>query len=92
MSGSYRLPRVPSHAAEGEKTYTNEDILEALRERIRTTPMQSQAYVAEDLGVTRQYIGQVLQGRRAPGPLIWEALGFELLPPLYRMKRQVPGE
>ena len=51
------------------------DIQAELRTWIATYGNQSAA--AQKMGVTPSYFGEVLQGRRLPGPKILRALGLE---------------
>lgn len=46
----------------------------------------SQSAWAERAGITAQYVGDVLRGKRQPGASICEALGFERVV-LYRRKK-----
>lgn len=48
------------------------DVVEALRFRLGERPV---ARLAEELGVTRQYLSDVLAGKREPGPKILAAVG-----------------
>ena len=49
----------------------------AIRKLKRLCKDRAQAEVARELGVSKQYLGDVLLGRSEPGPLILDALGLE---------------
>jgi transcriptional regulator with XRE-family HTH domain len=53
-----------------------EDPVMQLRERVGSS---SQASVAEEMGVSQQYLSAVLTRRKAPGKSILNALGLERL-------------
>lgn len=51
------------------------DVIRLLEEEVKR--LGSQRALADRLGVTPAYLGDVLRGRRDPGPAILEALGLE---------------
>lgn len=53
---------------------TQEGLRDSLRDR--ATEMGSQKALAEHLGVSAQYLGDVLSGKREPGDSILKALGL----------------
>lgn len=54
---------------------TKQDVLKRLRVAIKPYPNRQTA--ASALGLAPAYLSDVLNGRRAPGPKILEALGLE---------------
>lgn len=48
--------------------------LEHLKRKIKTAGTQRE--MAAQLGVSQQYLSDVLKGRREPGPKLAEAMGF----------------
>ena len=53
-------------------------IVEAIRARIGYR--KGQTDVADDLGVSRSYLCEVLSGKKKPGPVLLKALGYDPLP------------
>lgn len=56
------------------KIYRVHDVISLLRERQGD---RTQKEVAEEAGITPQYLGDVLSGKRAPGPSVLNYLGLE---------------
>ena len=56
------------------QTMTHEEILGRLRQQARVYGSQNNA--ARELGVSVQYLAEVLQGRRPIGPTLLQALGI----------------
>ena len=54
--------------------YTTDDVLHAIRKRVRAAG--TQVRVAAELGVSPVYLSDVLARRRAPGPTLLAALGY----------------
>ena len=55
------------------KAYTQEDVIAMMRKAIGKGTAKD---YAEQLGVSQQYLSDVLRGRRQPGPTILERLGL----------------
>lgn len=53
------------------KTYSREDIIEMLTERLGDRPVSA---LAAEFGVTPQYMGKMLKGLEIPGPSILQPL------------------
>ena len=51
------------------------DIIEELKKRV--AEFGTQAALAKDIGITPQYLSDVLRGRRTPGPAIRNYLDVE---------------
>jgi len=62
--------------------------LDELREKLRGC---NYAIVAERLGVTRQAVSQIVNGKRKPGPRILKKLGLQEVV-AYRQVRRSGGE
>jgi transcriptional regulator with XRE-family HTH domain len=62
--------------------YFTADVLVAqLAEKIAKS---TQKDVAQELGISQQYVNDVLKRRRPPGPSVSKKLGYERVPNLYR--------
>lgn len=58
------------------RTYTDEDVIEMLRYRVDREGTQTALSI--QIGITPQYLSDVLKGRRRPGPAILNFLGLEM--------------
>jgi DNA-binding XRE family transcriptional regulator len=67
-----------------QKTYTEAEIVDLLRSRI--TYAVTQAKLADELGVNRPTLCDIINGKRRPTKTIAESLGFERIENLYRKK------
>lgn len=56
------------------KTLTKDDVVKAIRERMKDLTARE---FAKSIGVSPQYLNDVLHGRRAPGPSILKALNIQ---------------
>lgn len=56
------------------KAYKQNDVIELLR---RKAAGKTQRAFAEEVGISQQYLCDLLQGRRTPGPAVLEYLGLE---------------
>lgn len=56
------------------KQIRQSDVVELLRKHIGE---RTQREVAEEFGITAQYLSDVLLGRREPGPAVLQGLGLE---------------
>lgn len=56
------------------KAYTQDEVIEMIRKRIGN---KTQREFALEIGVSQQYLNDILQGRRTPGPSILGYLGLE---------------
>ena len=63
-------------------TKLDEKALKDLRKAVKLAGSMS-AY-ARSIGVTRQYIHQVLTGKQQPGPAILDALGYDAVTKLIK--------
>ena len=55
--------------------YTKEEVLRRLAEKQGS---RTQTALAEEIGISRPYLSDVLNGRRDPGPAILSFVGLEL--------------
>ena len=62
------------------KTYSDGEMLKFLRERFQPRQGETQTQTAAKLGVSVQFIQQVLDGQRPISPNLGEALGYHPLP------------
>ena len=53
---------------------TRDELVKLLQRRVQTAG--TQAALAKELGITAAYLGDVLNGKREPGPTLLNALGF----------------
>jgi transcriptional regulator with XRE-family HTH domain len=53
---------------------TRDELVKLLQRRVQTAG--TQAALAKELGITAAYLGDVLNGKRKPGPTVLNALGF----------------
>jgi len=53
---------------------TRDELVELLQRKIRHAG--TQAAVAKELGITAAYLGDVLHGKREPGPTLLDGLGL----------------
>ena len=53
---------------------TRDELVKLLQRKVQRAG--TQAALAEELGVTAVYLGDVLLGKREPGPKLLNALGF----------------
>ena len=60
------------------------DVIKFIRDRARE--VGSQKALAAKLGVSAPYLGDVLNGRKEPGPAILEPLGLERVVSYRRLK------
>lgn len=56
------------------KILSSEQVLQLLKKRQGNRPNTE---LAAELGISKQYLGDVLRGRRDPGPPILKALGIK---------------
>ncbi len=61
-------------------------MINPIDELLKLTKVKTQRQVADDLGVSAQYLTDVLKGRRAPGKKILDGLGLERLI-IYRKRK-----
>jgi transcriptional regulator with XRE-family HTH domain len=53
---------------------TRDELVKLLQRRVQSAG--TQAALAKELGITAAYLGDVLNGKREPGPTLLNALGF----------------
>jgi transcriptional regulator with XRE-family HTH domain len=53
---------------------TRDELMKLIQQRVEQTG--TQAALARELGITAVYLGDVLSGKREPGPKILDALGI----------------
>ena len=56
---------------------TRDELIELLQRKVQRAG--TQAALAKELGITAAYLGDVLNGKRKPGPTLLNALGFCLV-------------
>ncbi len=61
--------------------FTADQVRDVLRTSIKAAGTQRE--LAAQLGVSEQYLSDVLRGKREPGPLILEGLGMRQQPASY---------
>jgi transcriptional regulator with XRE-family HTH domain len=61
-------------------------MINPIDELLKLTKVKTQRQVADDLGVSAQYLTDVLKDRRAPGKKILDGLGLERLI-IYRKRK-----
>lgn len=66
------------------KIISGDELLGILRARV--TEATSKASAATALGISRQYIGEVLAGKWLPGPKLLARLGYEKVTMYRRVK------
>jgi plasmid maintenance system antidote protein VapI len=65
------------------KTYTTGEVMKALREKVNGPRGKTQKQVAAELGVTPQYLNDILGENRRLTPEVAAALGFIKQPDRY---------
>ena len=53
---------------------TRDELIELLQRKVQRAG--TQAALAKELGITAAYLGDVLNGKRKPGPTLLNAIGF----------------
>lgn len=56
---------------------TEEQVIDKIRKLVAATPASNVSEVARTLGVSPQYLHDVLNGKREPGPSILQGLGVQ---------------
>lgn len=57
------------------RTITRDEIMKIIRQRLERAG--SQRALAKELGISTQYMNDILRNNREPGPLVLRALGIE---------------
>ncbi len=70
------------------KTYTTGEVMKHLRERVNGPRGKTQRQIAAELGVTPQYLNDILGENRRLSPEVAAALGFIKQPDRYVRSRK----
>jgi plasmid maintenance system antidote protein VapI len=80
------MPNICCVEGNVEQTYTTDEVLESLRERVRYPVTQSE--IADELGFSGAFISGVLAGKDAMSERLGNALGFEKQPETWTRKQE----
>lgn len=69
---------------------THQELLKQLKQQVKESG--SQKVLAHRLGVSRQYLNDILKGRRMPGQKVLRALGLELVYCYKQVRQAKPAE